>query len=122
MIVIYADQVEGRWSPPPHQRELKVLLSPALQDVSNKLSIGMVVLPPGASGDPHTHEDSQETWYVISGKGKLRIGDEEIMLVPDTVVVAPQGIEHQIFGDNQETLKALFIFSPAGPEEEHLPK
>jgi mannose-6-phosphate isomerase-like protein (cupin superfamily) len=99
-----------------------VLLSPALQDVSDKLSIGMVILPPGASGDPHTHEDCQETWYVISGKGKLRIGDEEIMLVPDTLVVAPQGVEHQIFGDSQETLKALFIFSPAGPEEEHLPR
>ena len=107
---------------PPHQRKLKVLLSPALQDVPNNVSIGMVVLPPGSSGDPHIHEGSQETWYVVSGKGKLRIGSEEIELVPDTVVVAPQGIEHQIFGDIQETLKAIFIFSPAGPEEELLHK
>ena len=52
----------------------------------------------------------------------LKIGDEQIMLVPDTVVVAPMGVEHQIFGDSTETLKALFIFSPAGPEEEHLNK
>jgi len=122
MIVIKADQVEGWWSPPPHKRELKVLLSPALQDVTKDLSIGMVILPSGESGDPHTHQESQETWYVISGKGKLKIGDEVAELVPDSVVVAPTGVEHQIFNDGDEPLKALFLFSPAGPEETYLPR
>lgn len=120
MIIVNAEKVKGRWSPPPHQRELKVLLSPAIQDVSKDLSIGMVILPPGESGDPHTHGDSQEAWYVISGTGKLIIGDEIAELTPDTVVVAPQGVEHQILNDGEEPLKALFLFSPAGPEEEHL--
>jgi mannose-6-phosphate isomerase-like protein (cupin superfamily) len=122
MTVIYANQVDGWWSPPPHQRELKVLLSPVLQNISSSLSLGTVLLPPGASGDAHIHEDSQETWFVISGRGKLKIGDEEIALIPDTVAVAPQGIEHQIFNDSDEPLKVIFMFSPAGPEEQYLTK
>ena len=122
MITIQADQVESWWSPLPHSRELKVLLSPALHEVSKDLSIGMVNLPPDASGDPHTHTESQEAWYVIEGKGKLRIGEEVASLEPGMVVVAPAGVEHQIYNDSEDNLKALFLFSPAGPEEEVLPK
>jgi mannose-6-phosphate isomerase-like protein (cupin superfamily) len=122
MVVVHVDQVEGWWSPPPHQRELKVLLSPAKQDVADMLSMGMVILPPGESGDPHTHGEAQETWYVISGRGKLKIGEETAELIPDTVVVAPKGIEHQILNDGDEPLKALFLFSPAGPEKKYLSK
>jgi mannose-6-phosphate isomerase-like protein (cupin superfamily) len=109
-------------SPPPHQRELKILLSPALQAVSKGLSMGLVVLPPGESGDPHVHDDSQEAWYVISGKGKLRVGSEVAQLAPDMVVVAPAKLEHQIINDGNEPLKALFLFSPAGPEENYFPR
>lgn len=122
MIVIRAEEVKGWTSPPPHQRELKILLSPILQEVSKGLSMGVVVLPPGESGDPHTHEDSQEAWYVISGTGKLRAGSEEAQLAPDVVVVAPAKIEHQIINDGEEPLKALFLFSPAGPEEHYFPR
>ena len=122
MITVHAEQVESWWSPLPHKRELKVLLSPALQEVSADLSIGMVNLPPGASGDPHTHKESQEAWFVISGKGKLRVGDEVASLEPDMVVVAPAGVEHQISNDSDDNLKALFLFSPARPEKEVLPK
>ena len=82
----------------------------------------MVILPPGESGDPHTHVDSQEAWYVVSGRGKLRVGGEEAELIPDTVIVAPAGVEHQIMNDGKEPLKAIFIFSPAGPEFSHMPQ
>ncbi len=84
--------------------------------------MGMVELPPGESGDPHTHEASQEAWYVISGTGKLRVGTEEAQLAPDMVVVAPPRIAHQIINDGEEPLKALFLFSPAGPEENYFPR
>ena len=122
MIVVNADDVKARWTPPPHHRELKILLSPSLHDVYEGLSIGMVELPPGESGSAHTHGDSQETWFVISGKGRLVVGDEEAELVPDSVVVAPQGVEHQIFSSGDEPLKALFIFTPAGPELQYMPE
>ncbi len=122
MIRIQADDVKGWWSPPPHQRKLKILLSPQQYDSSELLSMGVVVLPPGESGDAHVHEAEQETWFVISGRGKLKVGEEMAELVPDCVVVAPKGVEHQIINDGEETLKALFIFSPAGPETQYLLK
>lgn len=116
-VVTRAAEVKPFWSSPPHKRELKVLLSPKVQGTSPQLSMGMVTIPPGESGNPHSHTREQETWFVISGTGKLVVGDEEVKLEADMVVVAPVGVPHQIINDGNEILKALFIFSPAGPEE-----
>lgn len=122
MIIIHSDQVKGVWSKPPHHRELKVLLSPAIHETPADLAIGMVTLPPGESGDPHFHSDSQETWFILSGNGKLVIGDEIAALKPNMLLVAPLGVEHQIINDGDENLVALFIFSPAGPEKVFIPR
>ncbi len=122
MIVVRADEVKGIWTKAPHHRELKVLLSPFLQDVSKDLSIGMVTIPPGEKGDPHIHHAEQEVWYGLEGKGVLRIGDQDVELAPNTIVVAPTGVEHQILNPGEDTMKALFMFSPAGPEKSHIPE
>jgi len=120
LIVIRAKEVTSYWSKPPHHRELKVLLSPIIHETSKMLGIGMVTIPPGESGDVHMHRSEQETWYILSGKGKLDIGGESVKLEPEMIVVAPIGIKHQIINDSDGVLKALFIFTPAGPEEEFL--
>jgi mannose-6-phosphate isomerase-like protein (cupin superfamily) len=81
----------------------------------------MVTLPPGESGDLHAHKREQEVWFVIAGTGRLKIGDDEVELVPDTLVVAPPGTQHQIMNSGKEPLRALFMYSPAGPETSFLP-
>ena len=116
MIVVHADEVKGFVAAPPHERTLKVLLSPSLQDVSDGLGMGMVILPPGLTSWLHSHAEAQEVWYVVSGSGRIRIGDEEAELRPDTIVVAPAGVEHQLFNTGTEDLKAIWLFTPAGPE------
>ena len=122
MITVKASEVKPLISPLPHRRELRVLLSPKINHTSDLLGLGMVIIQPGESGNPHVHETEQEAWFIISGHGKLQIGDEVVNLVPEMVVVAPKGIKHQIFNNSQDVLKALFIFTPAGPEEPHILK
>jgi len=63
----------------------------------------------------------QEVWYVVSGSGIIRVGDEEAQLRPDTIVVAPPGVEHQLTNDGTEDLKAIWLFTPAGPEMNYMP-
>jgi len=122
MISVKVRDVTSFWTDSPNRRELKVLLSPEVHGTSPNLGMGIVNIPPGGSGNSHAHLDTQETWFIISGFGKLIVGDEEIDLEPEMVVVAPKGITHQIINDSQGDLKALFIFSPAGPEEEFIRK
>ena len=120
MVVVRMDEIKPFWSKPPNHRELKVLLSPKIHGTSKMLGMGMVTVPPGESGNTHSHETEQETWFIISGRGKLSIGDETVELEPNMIVVAPTGMPHQIINDGNDELKALFIFTPAGPEEEFL--
>lgn len=119
--VVHADEIAGWRTPPPHARTLKVLLSPSRQPVSAGLGIGMVILPPGETSTPHTHDSEQEVWYVISGSGLVRVGQETARLRPDTIVVAPAGVEHQLSNDGDTDLKAIWLFTPAGPELQYLP-
>lgn len=121
MIVIRADDVAGLEAPPPHRRTLKVLLSPAVHKVSSGLGMGVVILSPGETSSPHSHESEQEVWYVISGHGKFRVGNEEAEVGADTVVISPPGTTHQIVNIGKSDLKALFLFSPAGPETQYFP-
>ncbi len=121
MVIVYADQVPGWVNPPPHERTLKVLLSPSFQPITQGLAMGMVILPPGRTSSAHSHETEQEVWYVISGRGRVRIGDEEAEIRSDTIVVAPAGITHQLTSEGDEALKAIWMFTPAGPEVNYLP-
>ena len=43
----------------------------------NQCSLAEEILPPGASGVPHHHEVIEEIYYVIEGKGVMKIDDEE---------------------------------------------
>ena len=122
MIVVKASEVTPFISPLPHRRELRVLLSPKVHHTSNLIGMGMVTVKPGESGNPHVHTVEQETWFIISGTGKIIVGDEIVELEPEMVVVAPAGVDHQIKNDGNQVLKAIFIFTPAGPEEPHLLK
>jgi mannose-6-phosphate isomerase-like protein (cupin superfamily) len=121
MVIVYSDQVAGWVNPPPHERTLKVLLSPDSHPVTRGLGMGMVILPPGQTSSAHSHQAEQEVWYVISGKGSVRIGADQATVRPDTVVVAPPGVSHQLVNDGDEDLKAIWMFTPAGPEADYLP-
>ncbi len=121
MVIVHADEIEGWVNPPPHQRTLKVLLSPELQPVTKGLGMGMVILPPNFTSSAHSHETEQEVWFVISGTGKVRVGDEVADIRPETVIVAPPGVAHQLTNDGAEDLKALWLFTPAGPEMNYMP-
>jgi len=120
MIIRKLNDVEPFWSAPPHHRKLRVLLSPKLKNSNHNLGLGVVEIPPGESGNAHQHTGEQETWYILSGMGKLIIGDVTYEIEPDMVITAPENIPHQILNDGKEVLKAIFIFTPAGPEEEFI--
>jgi len=120
MVVIRVKDTLSHWTESPFRRELKVLLSPKIHRSSKNLGLGLVSITPGSSGNAHIHETEQETWFILSGTGKLIVGNNEIKLEPEMLVVAPNGVSHQIINDGKTELRALFIFTPAGPEEQFI--
>lgn len=78
------------------------------------LSLGRYALAAGAVDDQTPH-DEDEVYYVVSGRAKIRVGDEERPVQPGTMVFVAAHVPHQFF-DIREDLSILVFFAP-----EHTP-
>lgn len=74
------------------------------------LSMGVYVLPAGGTDaqQPHTED---EVYYVAAGRASIRVGSEDYVVEPGSVVFVEAGIEHR-FHTIREHLTLLVFFSP----------
>jgi len=82
------------------------------------LSVGLYALPAGAD-DPQQPHTEDEVYYVVSGKGMLLVGDEDVQAVPGSVLYVPAAIPHR-FHSVVEDLRLLVFFAPAEGTAESL--
>jgi mannose-6-phosphate isomerase-like protein (cupin superfamily) len=84
---------------------------------SKHLTFGMVIVEPGGTCEPgHTHDDQEEIFFCLNGKG-IAIADDdrkEIPIEPKDAVFFPMGTFHSIKNPYKTPLEALWIISPAG--------
>ena len=73
--------------------------------------------PPGAGAPLHVHQH-ETLCYVVEGRVKITVGDEEFELGPGDACRHPQGVPHGIEG--LEMAKVLEIKSPAQAIEKFL--
>lgn len=121
MIAVRAADVTPVIGSPPYVRQGRLLLSPLLQpEHVHGFASGLVHIAPGEKSTLHLHEEADELWIVASGEGRATVGREEIALMPDTVVLVPKTVPHQIFSRGVEDLRIFFVYVPAGPESIYL--
>jgi uncharacterized cupin superfamily protein len=77
------------------------------------LGCAVHVVPPGKRAFPfHRHHVLDELFYVVSGAGEFRFGDETLALRAGDIVGAPAGSKpHQIINTGSEDLRYLGISS-----------
>lgn len=83
-----------------------------------RLGVNHSRLPPGRTACPfHFHEREDEVFFVLSGRGVLRYGEELRELRPGDCVCCPAGtkVAHQIANPFDEDLTYLAI----GPHDPH---
>jgi mannose-6-phosphate isomerase-like protein (cupin superfamily) len=64
----------------------------------------------------HTHKDSNEIQYVISGRGTEYFGKCPVAIGPGTLLVIPHGMIHSGMHVTQGPLKLLAILTPPGTD------
>jgi mannose-6-phosphate isomerase-like protein (cupin superfamily) len=74
------------------------------------MSAGVYVLPAGAP-DPQQPHHQDEIYYVVRGKAKMRIAEEERSVAAGSVMFVGAGLEHRFF-DVEEELVVLVVFAP----------
>jgi mannose-6-phosphate isomerase-like protein (cupin superfamily) len=75
-------------------------------------SLAEARLPVGGQTTPHYHPRTEEIYYILSGQGDMRIGDESSAVVPGDAIAIPPGVEHQITNTGDATLKFICCCAP----------
>lgn len=81
---------------------------------ARRMSLAEATLPPGRGTERHTHPESEEIYYFLSGRGRILAGDEwHDVEAGDSVVHLP-GARHQTWNtSDSEPLVFLCLCSPA---------
>ena len=75
------------------------------------LSMGLYVLPTGGL-DPQSPHTEDEVYYVVSGRAKIQVADEDRDVVAGSIVYVAKNVEHR-FHSIKEELKVIVFFAPA---------
>ncbi len=75
------------------------------------LSGGLYVLEAGAT-DPQSPHAEDELYVVMSGRARVRVGDDARSITTGSVIFVAAGVEHR-FVEIEERLVLLVMFGPA---------
>jgi mannose-6-phosphate isomerase-like protein (cupin superfamily) len=75
------------------------------------LSMGLYVLPTGGL-DPQSPHTEDEVYYILSGRAKIQVGDEDRDVQAGSIIYVAKNVEHR-FHSIEEELKVIVFFAPA---------
>lgn len=84
------------------------------------LGCSLTEVPPGKTGYPfHSHRVNDEMFYILSGQGELRLGNQRHAVAAGDLIGCPAGgpeTAHQLINTGQDVLRYLAISSELDPE------
>jgi uncharacterized cupin superfamily protein len=87
---------------------------------ASRLGYSYDVVPPGKRACPfHSHRANEEMFFIVSGTGTLRYGDQARRIRAGDVICCPTGgpeTAHQIVNDSDAELRFLSISTMIYPE------
>lgn len=111
---VRAADVEGEFRTPP--RTSKLLLAPKFGGVKN-VSMGMNITEVGSQIPDHTHTESEEVLFLISGKARIVLeGEGSWEIGPETAFYSPLGVKHRVENIGDEPLKLVWCYCPPLPQ------
>lgn len=96
--------------------KIYIIASPKTTGNKN-LIMGIGITPAGEKVKRHVHEYSEETFYVLSGKGEIEIEGENIVFKEGMLVRVPQGKEHEVTNIGDSELVVIFASAPLAPND-----
>ena len=91
---------------------IRELVGPAWTAARNQ-SLAEARVPAGASTIEHFHRKSEEIYYFVSGRGRMRLGEEETEVGAGDCVVIPPGTRHKLWASDDAELVLLCCCAPA---------
>jgi mannose-6-phosphate isomerase-like protein (cupin superfamily) len=68
--------------------------------------------PPRLIAPRHVHHRDDEAWYVLEGRLRVQVGEEEVEAVAGSGVLVPRGKAHTYWNPGPEPVRYLLIMTP----------
>ena len=91
--------------------EIRELLAHRNSCIRNQ-TLAEARLAPGMSTTPHHHRRIEEIYYILEGRGLMRVGEEGRPVGPGDAIAIPPGATHQITNTGTGVLKFLCCCAP----------
>jgi uncharacterized cupin superfamily protein len=92
---------------------------------SRKLGFNVTLLPPGKSAFPyHVHHANEELFFVLEGRGRIRIGKASHEIRKGDFISLPPGpgSGHQIVNNSKAPLRYIAVSTMESPEVAEYPE
>jgi mannose-6-phosphate isomerase-like protein (cupin superfamily) len=95
-----------------HGSEIRPLIDRTTSEIT-QCSLAEETLLPGQSVCAHRHNQLEEIYYILSGRGRMSVGDEQSEVGPGDAVYIPRGHRHTLENTGTEPMKLLLVCGPA---------
>jgi mannose-6-phosphate isomerase-like protein (cupin superfamily) len=96
---------------------VRELASPHNSSVTRH-SLAEIRHPPGTASQEHYHTEAEEVYFVLEGRGGVRVDGETQEIGPGDVVVIVPGQRHKVWPEGTDDLVLLVTCVPAYSVEE----
>ncbi len=79
---------------------------------TDRLFCDVYCFEPGQEQTAHAHDGSDKIYYVIEGRARITIGDEERDVAHGTAALAPAGLSHAVVNPGPTRLTLLVLMAP----------
>ena len=89
-------------------RDTYFLIDPE-KSPSRNLKMGYTIVYPTGKTTGHSHDDMEEVYFIVSGRGKMVIGKDEFPIKAGDALYVPFGEFHTTHNTGIEPLKLLWV-------------
>jgi mannose-6-phosphate isomerase-like protein (cupin superfamily) len=111
MHVLSKDKISPTVS--PHGEIIHELIGRTVGESTQRQSVAHVTIPPGKSSLLHYHPEAEESYYILEGKARMLLANEEAIVVPGQAILIPPQKPHKIINVGETDLAFLAFCVPA---------
>ena len=79
-----------------------------------RFNLGIIDFAPGRELEAHSHDDEDDSFYILEGELTFLLDEGEVVAGPGTFVLVPPGVVHGFRNDTGERVRILNVHAPAG--------
>jgi len=87
--------------------DIEVETKPQYQCLKTITYVSLARLQPTLSYEPHSHKDHEEVYYILSGKGSIKIDNEVGKFRDGDIIYIPEHKIHSITNEGEDTVEFL---------------